>query len=147
MACPHSELRPCYNNLFPALIPFLFLFAWQPVVNPFPHATWWRGDRNTSLPAKPYGLFLLSVPPFSLVFCLPSCAFSISPSEILRFWTANLFRRMDTKEFRASPFAPKKITPAGFAVPNIFCRPRLLSIPPSLLMRAVKKRLINSDGA
>ena len=31
---------------------------------------------------------------------------------------------MDTKEFRSSPFVPKKITPDGFAVPNIFCRPK-----------------------
>jgi len=47
---------------------------------------------------------------------------------------------MDTKEFRSSPFVLKKITPDGFAVPNIFCRPKLFSIPPSLLMRAVKKK-------
>ena len=45
------------------------------------------------------------------------------------------------------PFVPKKITPDGFAVPNIFCRPKLFLIPPSLLLCAVKKRLINSDGA
>ncbi|MFT0655149.1 hypothetical protein ACMSD4_22740, partial [Bacteroides thetaiotaomicron] len=35
---------------------------------------------------------------------------------------------------------PKKITPDGFAVPNIFCRPKLFLIPPSLLLCAVKKK-------
>ena len=139
MACPHSELRPCYNNLFPALIPFLFLFAWQPVVNPFPHATWWRGDRNTSLPAKPYGLFLLSVPPFSLVFCLPPCAFSISPSEILCFWTANLFRRMDMKEFQPSPFVLKKNNAGRLRCPQHFLSSKTF-VNPSFLIDACRKK-------
>ena len=89
----------------------------------------------------------ISVLPFSLFSASPNVRFFIAPSESLCFWTANLFRWMDTKEFRSSPFVPKKITPDGFAVPNIFCRPKLFLIPPSLLMRAVKKRLINSDGA
>ena len=89
----------------------------------------------------------ISVLPFSLFSASPNVRFFIAPSESLCFWTANLFRWMDTKEFRSSPFVPKKITPDGFAVPNIFCRPKLFLIPPSLLMRAVKKKLINSDGA
>ena len=89
----------------------------------------------------------ISVLPFSLFSASPNVRFFIAPSESLCFWTANLFRWMDTKEFRSSPFVPKKITPDGFAVPNIFCRPKLFLIPPSLLLCAVKKRLINSDGA
>ena len=90
--------------------------------------------------------FLFPFFPFPC-FLPPLVCFFIAPSETLCFWTANLFRWMDMKEFRSSPFVPKKITPDGFAVPNIFCRPKLFSIPPSFLLRAVKKRLINSDGA
>jgi len=47
---------------------------------------------------------------------------------------------MDTKEFRSSPFVPKKITSDGFAVPNIFCRPKLFLNPSFLLVVCRKKK-------
>ena len=47
--------------------------------------------------------------------------------------------RILTERVPVFALCPEKITPDGFAVPNIFCRPKLFSIPPSFLLCAVKK--------
>ena len=112
------------TSFFRIAAPSFYRLSRQSVVNPFPPCHKWQGDRNTALQAKPYGLFYFPFFPFPC-FLPPLVCFSIAPSETLCFWTANLCRWMDMKEFRSSPFVLKKITPDGFAVPNIFCRPKL----------------------
>ena len=98
----------------------------------------WQGDRNTVLPAKPYGLFYFPYCPFPCFLPPLMCVFHSSIWDPL--FLNGKFMSVDGYE-RVLVFAlcPEKITPDGFAVPNIFCRPKLFSIPPSFLLCAVKK--------
>ena len=112
------------TSFFRIAVPSFYRLSRQSVANPFPPVTGGREIGIRFCKQNRMVCFTFRTALF-LVFCLPLCVFFIAPSETLCFWTANLFRWMDTKEFRSSPFVPKKITPDGFAVPNIFCRPKL----------------------
>ena len=80
----HPELRHCLNNLLlPYCIPFLLPFVPEvPFLTRSP-CHLWQGDRNTVLPAKPYGLFYFPYCPFPCFLPPLMCVFHRSIWEPL----------------------------------------------------------------
>ena len=117
----------------------------SPLLTLFPCHSW-QVDRNTSLPAEPYGLFYFPFCPFPCFLPPLMCVFHSSIWEPL--FLNGKFISVDGYE-RVPVFAlcSEKNNAGRLRCPQHFCRPKLFSIPLSLLMCAVKKRLINSDGA
>ena len=126
------------TSFFRIAVPSFYRLSRQSVANPFPPCHLWQGDRNTVLQAKPYGLFYFPYCPFPCFLPPLMCVFHSSIWDPL--FLNGKFMSVDGYE-RVLVFAlcPEKITPDGFADPNIFCRPKLFSIPPSFLLCAVKK--------
>ena len=81
----------------------------------------------------------ISVLPFSLFSASPNVRFFIAPSESLCFWTANLFRWMDTKEFRSSPLCPEKNNAGRLRCPQHFLSSKTF-LNPSFLIDACRKK-------
>ena len=78
-------------------------------------------------------------PALFLVLCFLCVLFSLLHLSPFVFERQIYFGRWIRKNSRLSPLFRKKTTPDSFAVPNIFCRPKPFSIPPSILLCAVKK--------
>ena len=125
------------TSFFRIAVPSFYRLSRQSVANPFPPATCDR-RRNTVLQAKPYGLFYFPYCPFPCFLPPLMCVFHSSIWDPL--FLNGKFMSVDGYE-RVLVFAlcPEKITPDGFAVPNLFVVQNFFSIPPSFLLCAVKK--------
>ena len=63
------------TSFFRIAVPSFYRLSRQSFANPFPPCHLWQGDRNTVLPAKPYGLFYFPYCPFPCFLPPLMCVF------------------------------------------------------------------------
>ena len=111
------------TSFFRIAVPSFYRLSRQSVANPFPPATCGR-EIGIRFCKQNRMVCFISVLPFSLFSASPCVLFHSSIWDPL--FLNGKFISVDGYE-RVPVFAlcPEKITPDGFAVPNIFCRPKL----------------------
>ena len=122
------------TSFFRIAAPSFYRLSRQSVVNPFPPLPLGGGEIGIRLclPSRMV-CFYFPYRPFPWFSASPRALFPYPRLRSFVFGRQIYFGGWIWKSSGLRPLSWKKITPDGFAVPNIFCRPKLFSIPPSLL--------------